>query len=30
LDQQNSKAKDHIEKPDSHYWFLHHILVFDK
>ena len=20
LDQQNNKAKDHIEKPDSHHW----------
>ena len=24
LDQQNNKAKDHIEKPDSHHWYEHH------
>ena len=30
LDQQNNKAKDHIEKPDSHHWLspsLHLLLI---
>ncbi len=25
LDQQNNKAKDHIEKPDSHHWSSSHL-----
>ena len=27
LDQQNNKAKDHIEKPDSHHWLSPHFII---